>query len=228
MKRICTAILALCMSTAFALSAFAALPDDAQAAFDAALSDSDSQACKLLKDEVKTTSPARKELITLMGITYDGQSEEQLLNTADTGLYYVYEVAKNEDKDKSFNLLTCLYYYEGEYLVQSGEFDRAMPDAVEYAHDTNAAADILVVCKDAAFLVCRTDSGVTYYPTTERAAKISKDPCDFDTMAAGLTKLQSTDTQGFFNSENIKSLGLAMLVVGAGATAWQFIKAKRR
>ena len=226
MKRVFALCMAFCI--AWGTCVFAALPSDAQTAYQNELANEESQTCELLKDKVKTTAPSITQLAVVAGVTFDSQSEAEILSAGDTGLYYLYASAANADKKKEFNLLTCLYLHEGEYLVQSGEFDTLMYQALDFAQGKNAEINTQLVCKDAAFLVIETEGEVLYYPTTQRAYKISKTACDYETVREAFIELQGTDTQGFFSGDNLKGLGLSIILIGMGLFFWDFLKDRQR
>ena len=226
MKRLFAVCMAFCL--VWCMPAFAALSPDAQTAYQNELADQESQTCELLKDKVKTTDPDLTQLAAVTGVTFAGQTETEILSADDTGLYYVYASAANKDKKKEYNLLTCLYRHEGEYLVQSGEFDTLLYQALDFARENGGKTNRLLVCKDAAFLVVETDNGVLYYPTTQRAYKISKTACDYSAVQEAFAKLQDTDTGGFFSGDNLKGLGLSIILIGMGLFFWEFLKARQR
>lgn len=227
MKKLAAIICALLFMGTVAYGA--TLPDEPLKAYEQAIKDQDSQLCKLLKKEIKTTDFTLQELLAIPGLTYDGHSEQQLLSANDTKLYYIYAMAKNPEKEKSYNLLTCLYLPEGEseYLTQSGEFDTKILKAMEWAQQNNTTPTLLLVYKDAGFLMCSDGEKQLFYPITTRAESISEKPCDYTTATQGLDDLKQVNTQGFFTSANIKRLGMAIILLGLGLFAYQFYKSRR-
>ena len=90
MKRLFAVCMAFCI--VWCTCAFAALPPDAQTAYQNELANEESQTCQLLDDKVKTTAPSITQLAVVAGVTFADQSETEILSADDTGLYYLYQL----------------------------------------------------------------------------------------------------------------------------------------